>query len=151
MQQAATALCLALVLAVAGPQPAAAWLSDEALEQSCHAFLADPADEAGAYCLAYVQGYLTGADSSATPGYTREAAESFADRATRKRLGTLRMQRLEADAALTWCVDPSMPAVEVVRRVLTHLEAQEGLATLTDAEAVRAALAANFPCEEPGS
>lgn len=149
MHQAAAAICLALILAVAGPRPAAAWLSDHDLEQSCEALLADAADEAGASCLAFVQGYLTGADSSAAPGYTRAGADSFADRAARKRLGTLRLQRLEEASSPAWCVDESIPAAEVVRRVVDYLQARPD--DLTNAEAVREALAYHFPCGEPAS
>lgn len=147
MNQPVPVICLAL-LAFAPASPAAsAWLSSSELEQSCDAFLADPDSEAGAQCLAYVQGYLTASDPARTTRYPGENDESFAERAARTRLGSLRMQRIEGtDAA--YCVGENVPAVEVVREVVAYLREASGDCDLTDAQAVREALAYKFPCND---
>lgn len=140
------AMCLALLVSAAAAPAASAWLSKSDLERSCDAFLADPESAAGAQCLAYVQGYLTASDPVRAARRAGESDESFAERAARTRLGTLRMQRIEG-TDLAFCVDRDVPAVEVVREVVVWLRRTSGGCDLTDAAAVREALANAFPCD----
>lgn len=148
MYQPVPVICLSLVISAVLASPAAsAWLSDSELEQSCDAFLADPESEAGAQCLAYVQGYLTASDPARTGRYAGESDESFAQRAARTRLGTLRMQRIEG-LGTAYCVGEDVPAVQVVQEVVAYLRETSGNCELTDAAAVREALSFNFPCDD---
>lgn len=141
---------LAVLLLAASPANAMEWLSAEELESSCDAFLAGSTDSDAALCLAYMQGFLAGAE--AAPGVTRpdkaaDRDETYAERAARTRLGTLRMMRLRAHEP-DYCLDDSLSAVQIVETVAAYLESHEEVLKLSNAEAVYEALVHEFPCEK---
>jgi hypothetical protein len=97
-----------------------------------------------------MQGFLAGAE--AAPGFSRTAAastdtSSYADRAARTRLGSLRMMRLRADEP-DFCLDDSLTAVQIVESVAGYLKTHKEALLLTNAEAVHEALVSEFPCEK---
>lgn len=149
MHQLVSAACMALLISASALPAESAWLSNGELEKSCDEFLADPASEAGSPCLAYVQGYLAASDPTGAIRYQvqPESDESFAERAARTRLGTLRLQLIKgADPA--YCVGENVPPYEVVRRVMAYLREASGGRDLSNAKALREALADKFPCDD---
>jgi hypothetical protein len=150
-----TSSCLLLLaLAAATPLAAMEWLSDSELEQSCDRFLEDSSSSDGVLCLAFLQGFLAGADT-VEPRTVANAtksdsvgSESFSDRATRTRLGTLRMMHLQSASKADYCLDPDIPAVEVVETIATYLKDHPDSLQLTNSEAARKALIHNYPCEQ---
>jgi hypothetical protein len=102
-------------------------------------------------CLAFIQGFIAGADTTehaVHPGSatTSSGDETFAERAARTRLGTLRLQQMRASYA-RYCIDNAVTAVEVVDKVTAYLEDHPAAADLTAHDAVREALAYSFPCD----
>ena len=141
---------LAVLLLVAGPAVAMEWLGAEDFESSCDAFLAGSADKEAMLCLAYVQGFLAGAEAApdaSTPDIKADDSETYAERATRTRLGTLRIMRLRAKQP-DYCLDESLSALRIVETVAGYLESHAEALKLTNAEAVYEALVHEFPCEK---
>jgi hypothetical protein len=140
-------LCLALA-----PASAEEWLSGGDLERSCDVLLDDPTRSEGQLCLAFVQGFIAGADTSADAVNPRSATtpssekESFAERAARTRLGTLRLQQIRSKYA-RYCIGDEVTAVEVVEKVTDYLQDHPTAADVTAHDAVREALVHSFPCE----
>lgn len=125
------------------------WLDADELESSCDAYLEGSTDKDAALCLAFVQGFLAGAEASSKMSRTDPTptrGESYADRAARTRLGTLRILKVRADEP-DFCLEDSLSAVRIVEKVAVYLETHEDALRLTNAEAVHEALVHEFPCE----
>lgn len=144
-------MCRILVVLLLTATPAAAmeWLDAEDLERSCGAFLDGSTEPDAALCLAYMQGFLAGAD--AVPGITWPDPtsgddESYSERAARTRLGSLRMLKLRADKP-DYCLDESLSAIQIVETVAGYLETHTESQRLTNAEVVYEALINEYPCE----
>ena len=148
-----TAVSFLLWLCLA-PAPASAeeWLSGNDLENSCEVLLDDPQNQQGLLCLAFVQGFIAGADTSVaevSPRSARPASpgdESYAERAARTRLGTLRLQQIQSTYA-QYCINDQVTAIEVVEKVTDYIEDHPAAADLTAHDAVREALVHSFPCD----
>ena len=142
-------IAAALLLATS-PAVAMEWLGADELDESCTAFLAGSTDSDAALCLAYVQGFLAGADAAPegidVPSASQTEDESFSERATRTRLGTLRLLKLRSDMP-DYCLDDTLSALHVVEAVAGYLESHADALYLDNAEAVYAALVNEFPCE----
>jgi len=127
------------------------WLSSEELESSCEALIGKAMQAEGAPCIAYVQGFLAATDSivetagDESPGVARNN-ETFAERAARTRLGSLRMMRIRGPNT-DYCLARDTSAVAVVEKVATFLEKHPETLKLTDTEALHNALSYHFPCE----
>jgi len=142
----------ASLLLVLLPAAAAAmeWLSSDDLEQSCDSFLAESGSDAGALCLAYMQGFIAGSgtiEARAVGG--RDAApgdESFTERAIRTRLGTLRLQQIRNIGDSGHCLGDDVAAVTVVEKIADYFNKHPQTLKLTNAEAVREALVYHYPC-----
>jgi hypothetical protein len=154
MIQRASAVFVLLLFVIA-PAPASTmeWLSGVELERSCSLFLDDPRSKDGALCLAFMQGFIAGSDATEgavmdTAARSKSANESYAERAARTRVGTLRLQRLQASGLAEYCVDKDTPAVEVVKQITAYLEDHPEASDLTAYDAVREALVHSFPCDE---
>ncbi len=139
-----------LLIGTSLPLAAMEWLSTDELESSCDAFLDGATGSDAALCLAFMQGFLAGADAApvqnpAMPGAAPED-ESFSERATRTRLSTLQLMQLRANQP-AYCLDDALSAIDIVETVAGYLESHEEVLYLTNAEAVYAALVHEFPCE----
>jgi hypothetical protein len=152
MIQRGPAVSLLLWLCLA-PAPASAeeWLTGGELERSCELLLQDPARSNGLLCLAFVQGFIAGADTSVSAVGPRSTAsssekETYADRAARTRLGTLRLQQIQSTYG-RYCIGDQVTAVEVVEKVTDYLESHPEASNVTAHDAVREALVYSFPCE----
>lgn len=135
------------------PAPASTveWLSGHELENACDELLDDARNRSGVLCLAFIQGFIAGGDTAgskaaAGAGTSRSADETYAERAARMRLGTLRLQQIQATDR--YCIDDSIEALEVVRKVRAYLGDRPGASDLTAHDAIREALIHNFPCTE---
>ena len=140
---------LVILLFAASPATAMEWLDADQLESSCDAFLDGSTDADAALCLAFMQGFLAGAEAAPGVAWTGPGAaddETYAERAARTRLGTLRMLALRADQP-DYCLDDSLSAIEIVETVAGYLETHEEALRLTNAEAVYEALVHEFPCD----
>ena len=153
MIQRGPAVSMLLWLCLA-PAPASAeeWLTGGELERSCELLLQDPASSNGLLCLAFVQGFIAGADTSLSAVSPRSAAssskeETYADRAARTRLGTLRLQQIQSRYG-RYCIGDQVTAVEVVEKVTVYLESHPEASNVTAHDAVREALVFSFPCED---
>jgi len=123
------------------------WLGATELESSCDAFLAGSTDDDAALCLAYMQGILAGADAAPSGIASAPGDESYADRAARTRLGTLRLSQIGPDRP-DYCLDGAHSAVQIVEAVGGYLETHEEARRLTNAAAVLEALAHEYPCAQ---
>lgn len=74
-------------------------------------------------------------------------SESYSERAARTRLGTLRMMHLRDTGKPDYCLDDSIPAVEVVESVASYFRDHPETLQLTNADAVREALIHNYSCD----
>lgn len=145
---------IAAVLTLATAQASAMeWLSADQLEQSCDDFLENPNNTDATLCLAFIQGFLAGADGAPSADLgdavkpSKSTNDSFSDRAKRTRLGTIRLIRLQSETRSAYCVDESASPLEIVKTVARYLEQHEEALKLTNSEAVYAALVHEYPCE----
>jgi len=139
---------LAALLLVASPATAMDWLDAEELESSCRAFLAGSTEKDAVICLAFVQGFLAGAEP--VPGAKRPdpdemREETYAERVTRTRLSTLRLMELRSNQP-DYCLDDSLSTIQIVETVAGYLESHQEALSLTNAEAVYEALIHEYPC-----
>lgn len=128
------------------------WLSAGDLEASCDSFLAGSEGDDGDLCVAYLQGFLAGADTSqmavSDASKDEEYDESFSERASRTRLGRLRLMKIRASRTGEYCIEDDVSALEIVDTVATFLKQHPETVSMTDADAVRAALISSYPCDE---
>jgi hypothetical protein len=147
------AVCLLLLFFIASAKASPAeWLTGHHLEQSCDLLLEDAGTPDGGLCLAFIQGFIAGAEASdgtVVPDTTASSRsdETYSERAARTRLGTLRMQQIQPSTRPAYCVDETTPAIEVVKKVTAYLEDHANAADLTAGDAVRKALVYSFPCQ----
>jgi len=145
--------CLLLFAVAPAPATAMEWLSGHELERSCGLLLDDPQSKEGALCLAFMQGFIAGSGtaegtaSDSVPS-SRSGDESYAERAARTRLGTLRLQRLRAMGTAEYCVDEDTSALDVVKEITAYLEKHPEASDLTATGAVHEALIRSFPCDK---
>ncbi|MGH8129604.1 MAG: Rap1a/Tai family immunity protein [Steroidobacteraceae bacterium] len=141
-----------LLLASVAPQPSTSmeWLSDSELEASCDAFLSDTEDAVGALCLAFMQGFLAGADATASFDSASETSksESFSERASRTRLGSLRMLQIRSSTTAGYCIGEDVAAVDIIGTVAAYLRDHPETLSLSNADAIREALVDNYPCDD---
>jgi len=130
------------------------WLTALELERHCASYLCDPASEEGSICIAYMQGFLAGAErasetSSRWMAATAPSEESFLDRATRTRVGPGVLDRVRARTTTPseYCIDPDVNVLVLVEKVAAHLnENLDGHETVD--RLVHEALVQNFPCAD---
>jgi len=140
---------LFIMLFSAFPATAMQWLGADELESSCDTLLEGSTDKDAALCLAFVQGYLAGAEAATgakRPDANASGGETYSERAARTRLGTLRMKQLRGDQQ-DYCLDDSLTALQLVETVAGYLKSHEDALLLSNAEAMYAALVHEFPCE----
>ena len=126
-------------------------LSTEELATHCKHYAVEPVGEDAAFCVRYIQGFIDGAvatDERVTMNvadeYDRE--ESFAERATRIRLG----QRIASYGSYyaEFCLGEPVPLAEVVDRISAALtERQAALITQNARDFVYTILRDSYPCD----
>lgn len=150
IQRGPAVLFLLWICLAPAPASSEEWLSGGDLERSCDVLLEDSASAEGLLCLAFVQGFIAGADTSITAVSPRSAAssgkETYADRAARTRLGTLRLQQIQSTYG-RYCIGEHVTAVDVVENVTDYLESHPEASNVTAHDAVREALVYSFPCD----
>jgi Rap1a immunity proteins len=150
IQRGPAVLFLLWICLAPAPASSEEWLSGGDLERSCDVLLEDPTSAEGLLCLAFVQGFIAGADTSITAVSPRSATssgkETYADRAARTRLGTLRLQQIQSTYG-RYCIGEQVTAVDVVENVTDYLESHPEASNVTAHDAVREALVYSFPCD----
>jgi hypothetical protein len=153
MIQRGAAFYLLLSLSIAAaPASTVEWLDGHDLELSCDLLLEDERNPDGILCLAFVQGFIAGADTTegiVAPDTARSHSgdETYAERAARTRLGTLRLQQMQSADLPEYCIDDATPAIVVVEKVSDYLEDHPDASDWTAHDVVREALVSSFPCE----
>lgn len=138
--------CLLLLFAtISALASTTQWLSGNELGRYCGAYLADAESDDGAVCIAFLQGFLAGAD---TDGFSVPAAETFAERAARTRLGDAHLRRLRKSTHPGYCVGKEIDAAAMAEKITAYLEDQLNADDLTASELVHRTLAHHFPCDE---
>jgi len=141
----------ALMFAV--PAGAVEWLTEGELENQCDQFLDDPQSRQGALCMAFIQGFLAGAE--ATDGVVAEriskmqapTGDSYSDRAIRTRIGS-RLERFGTPYYAGYCIDNDVPSSTVISEVIDYLGNHPDEPGITANQAVYMALVDRFPCED---
>lgn len=139
---------LATLLLAASPAMAMDWLDSNELETSCDAFLAGSTENDAVLCLAFVQGFLVGAETvpgAKQPDPAVTSGETYTERAARTRLGTLRLMQLRPNQP-GYCLDDSLSTIRIVETVAGYLQAHQEALLLTNGEALYEALVHEFPC-----
>jgi hypothetical protein len=133
------------------------WITEPELRESCDAFVTLPYSLEGSTCLAFVQGFLLGANRIAVvengSGETKSPAgkETFVERAVRTRLGDSHIQRINAASEIKYCIDENTAVAELVQAISDYLNnspsSTTGAAGLTKPQTLQQALADRFPCD----
>lgn len=134
------------------PAMALEWLTEEELEQQCESFLIDDRSRDGALCVAFIQGFLAGAE--ATDGIVAErvrkiqppSGDTYEDRALRTRIGSY-LQKYGTPYYAGYCIGPNVSSQAVVTTVIDYLNEHPDEPGLTANQAVYTALVESFPCE----
>ncbi len=132
---------LALSAQAGAPPPARQLRSD------CKSYVDSPDSPDGRRCMAYIQGFLDGANAASRPPAQAAAdpkRETFSERALRTRLRERDWTPPRPDAGI--CVPDAVPTADVVTQVIAHLDTGPPSAEDTAATLVHAALVARFPC-----
>lgn len=145
-------LALALLagsLLLVTPTRAIEWLAEAELEEQCAEFLSDGQSRGGALCIAFIQGFLAGAD--ATDGIVadriRRTGDSFSDRAIRNRIGS-RLEQYGASYYAGYCISKDVQSSKVIGEVIDYLGKHPDEPGITANQAVYMALVERFPCED---
>ena len=142
------AASFSLLVAIA---PAESPLSAALLRESCRAYERAPDSDAAAMCPSYVQGYLDsarlGAEQHKPATAQQGAPETWAERATRTRLGAHYLEALR-ERSHRFCMDDSVDTSEVIERVLEYLRDHPPDAHTPAAQVLSAALMRHYPCEQ---
>lgn len=101
-------------------------LSSAELPSHCMHYRKAPDGEDGIFCVRYIQGFIDGAVATdervaINVAAEYEKSETFAERATRTRLGNL-MERYGATIYAEYCLGDPIPLLAVVNKVVTELE-----------------------------
>ncbi len=140
------------VVLFAGPAMALEWLTEDELEQRCESFLDDAQSRDGALCIAFIQGFLAGAE--ATDGIVAErvrkiqppSGDTYADRALRTRIGSY-LQKYGTPYYAGYCIGQDVSSQTVITTVIDYLNNHPDEPGLTANQAVYMALMERFPCE----
>ena len=126
-------------------------LTAEELASHCESFPDDPESVDGEYCVRYIQGFIDGAiatDERVMQNVARELGgeESFAQRATRTRIGS-RLDRFGASVYAEYCLGDPVPLAEVVVHVVEDAQDDVLVAEIPLArDLVYQTLRTHYPC-----
>jgi hypothetical protein len=132
------------------------WLSEPELRQSCEAFATSPYSPEGSTCVAFVQGFLLGANrivvvedgsiEARSPGSESPGKETFMERAVRTRLGNSHIERINEASAVKYCMDENIAVADLIQAISDYLSSSTHTTGMTDPKALQLALAERFPC-----
>lgn len=143
-----------LVSGLAAVSAQADWITEPELRESCDAFVELPFSLEGSSCLAFVQGFLLGANHQAvvengsTDTGKASDKETFLERAVRTRLGNSHIQRINASSEIQYCIDENTAVAELVQAISDYLNSNTRTTGLTSPQTLQQALAERFPCED---
>jgi len=146
-QPAAAYRLVLLTLCAFAPALQADWITESELHKSCDAFVAEPNSLEGSSCLAFVQGFLVGAERFTEADDNSTAKETFTERAMRTRLSTTQLQRIKGSASQPYCIHESTPVAEVLEAIRSHLSSTGQESSLISTATLRQALSQSFPCD----
>lgn len=145
--------CILIFMMLATPASALEWLSETELERQCKSFLGDPQSRDGASCVAFIQGFLAGAE--ATDGIVAErvkqmhasTGDSYSDRAIRTRIGS-RLKEYGTPYYASYCISKDVSSAAVIGKVVDFLNDHPDEPGLTANQIVYMSLVHHFPCED---
>jgi len=140
-----------IVLAVATPTLAVKWVSGEELIGHCKAYNDAPTSLDGIVCVAYVQGFLGGAEATDPAVEENVRAQypqptDFMERVVRTRLGR-QVEQFGATALAGYCLPVAEPVTQVVFNIVTFIDGHPESASMTAQEIVYGALKQYYPCQ----
>ena len=148
-------VCFCVIGGLLSATPAAAleWLKESELEKQCDSFLENHESRDGALCVAFIQGFLAGAE--ATDGIVAErvkrlqspTGDSYSDRAIRTRIGN-RLKQYGSPYYAGYCIAEEVSSQTVIGKVIDYLNNHPDDPGLTANQAVYMALVHHFPCED---
>lgn len=136
-----------LAICVFVPALQADWITEAELHESCDAFVSQPNSLEGSSCLAFVQGFLVGAEQFTVAKDDTAAKETFTERAMRTRLSATQLQRIEGSSSQPYCIDDNTPVAEVLEAIRNHLSSTGQESSLISTATLRQALSRSFPCD----
>ena len=143
-------ITLAMLLASPNAWSVEALSSDELLSH-CNHYHEPDAEADRIFCVRYIQGFIDGAvatDERVMQNVARELGgeESFAQRATRTRIGS-RLDRFGASVYAEYCLGDPVPLKEVVDHVVEDAQDPDLVARIPLArDLVYQALRIHYPC-----
>ncbi|MFN3233231.1 MAG: Rap1a/Tai family immunity protein [Alphaproteobacteria bacterium] len=144
----------ALVLAFAAvPAQAVKWVSGPELIGHCKAYTDAPTSLDGVVCVAYIQGFLGGAEATDATveenvlSQYQQDHSAFMRRVVRTRLGRS-VEEYGATALANYCLPLAEPVTRVVLRVVQYIDAHPEAESLNAQEVVYGALKEHYPCPE---
>jgi hypothetical protein len=143
-------ITLAMLLASSSAWSVEALSSDELLSH-CNHYHEPEAEADRIFCVRYIQGFIDGAvatDERVMQNVARELGgeESFAQRATRTRIGS-RLDRFGASMYAEYCLGDPVPLKEVVDHVVEDAQDPELVGRIPLArDLVYQALRIHYPC-----
>jgi len=143
-------ITLAMLLASSSAWSVEALSSDELLSH-CNHYHEPEAEADRIFCVRYIQGFIDGAvatDERVMQNVARELGgeESFAQRATRTRIGS-RLDRFGASIYAEYCLGDPVPLKEVVDHVVEDAQDPDLVARIPLArDLVYQALRIHYPC-----
>ncbi|GAB4138436.1 MAG: hypothetical protein Tsb0016_04410 [Sphingomonadales bacterium] len=146
--------CLVLgAVAAARPSLAVEWLQETELQAHCQQFLEAPQSREGALCIAFIQGFLAGAE--ATDGIVAErvqkmqapTGDALSDRMIKTRIGS-RLKQYGTPYYAGYCIAEDVSSQTVIAKVIDYLNEHPDEPSITANQAVYMGLVYHFPCED---
>lgn len=137
----------------APPAIALEWLQERELEAQCQHFLDASQSREGALCVAFIQGFLAGAE--ATDGIVAErvqkmrapTGDKFSDRTISTRIGS-RLKQYGTPYYAGYCIAEDVSTQTVISNVVNYLNDHPDEPAITANQVVYMALVHHFPCED---
>lgn len=140
-----------LFCALAMPASAVKWVSGEELIGHCKAYMDAPTSLDGVVCVAYIQGFLGGAeatDATVEQNVLSQYQQNHSDfmrRVVRTRLGRS-VEEYGATALADYCLPLAEPVTRVVNQVVVYIDEHPEAHSLNAQEIVYGALKEHYPC-----
>ena len=143
----------ALTLAVSAPAGAVKWVSGSELIGHCQAYVDAPTSLDGVVCVAYIQGFLGGAEATDAEVENSVRAEypersDYMKRVVRTRVSASRIELFGATALANYCLPLAEPTSRVVANVVAYIESHPEQESLNAQEIVYGALQEYYPCAD---
>lgn len=154
MSRRALAACLAAgLILIPTAASASEFVSGSDLKRYCGAFVAERQSLDAAFCLVFVQGFVSGANAADEIAGQRATArgaaqeETFAEKAARTRLGEARLRQARVARFGAYCLDEALCTLEIVEKIAAFIKDQADASELSAGEMIHRALVHHFPCD----